>query len=361
MYEDAKQIHPMGVWKLPKNKVHMRKEICNNGEYMAQLKKDGYWYTYEKTATGINYLFSRKENVQGYLSEKSANVPHLIEALDKALPNGTILATEIHYPGKISSDVTKIMGSLPEKAISRQLGDHGLISMYIHDILEYDGKSLLDKTNYERYLILCEVVKKHKLAHISPYIEIAKTWVGKGLDKIIDKAFDDGEEGVVLKRKESFFEPGLKPAWNWIKFKIEDNCDVFCIGFVPPTKEYEGKTPETWLHWEHIESGEITTDTNHHEEPEYVPVTRNYARGWIGAIRIGVMKNGEVADIGEVSAGLTDEMFMSLSSDQETYMNEPLLVRCMQPTEQKLRHSVFLNWRDDINMKDCTWEKIFEE
>ena len=104
--------------------------ICASGDYFAQLKKDGYWYMFEKTEH-YSYLFSRTTSaVSGTLAEKSANVPHIMDIMNH-LPENTIIIGEIYYPGKSSKDVTPIMGSLPEKAIERQNGSYGFLHYYM--------------------------------------------------------------------------------------------------------------------------------------------------------------------------------------------------------------------------------------
>ena len=129
LYPEALIIEPMKINKIPDGKEHMFPSLCESGEYFAQLKKDGYWYMFEKTENH-SYLFSRNKSVEtGVLTEKGANVPHIMEILNH-LPTGTILIGEIYYPGKRSKDVTPIMGSLPEKAIERQDGEYGYLHYY---------------------------------------------------------------------------------------------------------------------------------------------------------------------------------------------------------------------------------------
>ena len=78
-YLEALIIEPMKINKIPKGKEHLLPSLCESGDYFAQLKKDGYWYMYEKTKN-YAYLFSRNESVEtGTLAEKSANVPHIME------------------------------------------------------------------------------------------------------------------------------------------------------------------------------------------------------------------------------------------------------------------------------------------
>lgn len=348
MYGKALEIKPMKVWKLPKDKEYLRKEICINGEYFGQIKKDGFWYMFEKDIEGNCFLFSRVISKQtGHLTEKSANVPHIISSLN-GVPNGTIIIGEIYYPeiGMTSKDVSKIMGSLPDKAIQRQ-EEYGKLHYYVYDILQLAGELLLNKTNWSRYCKLELVYNVYGLKQ-SPYIELAEVFEphNTNLDMMIDELINSGEEGMVLKSYYGKYIPDKKPAWNMIKFKREDDADVICLGFDPPTKEYSGKELENWQYWEETSNGKI-------------PITKPYAKGWIGAIKIGVIKNGEIIEIGTVSSGLTDEICEAIKADPMNYIGKPLSVKYMQTYEEALRHPVFVRWREDLNQSDCAYEKIF--
>ena len=61
-YPEAKMIEAMKINKIPTGKESMLSSICASGEYFAQLKKDGYFYEFEKTLH-YNYLFSRNKSV----------------------------------------------------------------------------------------------------------------------------------------------------------------------------------------------------------------------------------------------------------------------------------------------------------
>ena len=151
MYPEANMVEPMKIWQLPSGKENMLSQLCQSGEYFAQEKIDGYWYQFEKT-DNYSYLFSRNVSVQtGLLSEKSENVPHIIQAFNQ-LPAGTILIGEIYFPGGTSKDVTTIMGCLPEKAIERQKNNP--IHFYVHDIIMYNKIDLIKVKAELRYKIL---------------------------------------------------------------------------------------------------------------------------------------------------------------------------------------------------------------
>lgn len=337
-YPGAIMIPPMNVWKLPKNKLHKRKEVCESGKYFAQPKLDGSCYIYEKTKYGKSYLFSRRQSVKtDLLVEKGDRVPHIMEYLDSLVPNETILVMEIYYPGEKSRNVTSIMGCNAPKAVERQRNKP--LNAYIHDILMYEGRSCLGMTNIDRWHELSEVA----LAYFHPdFIKVADIKLDK-IDQFIEDCIDEGYEGAILKLSKGMYFPTKRKAWNFIKFKIESEYDVICTGFDPPNKEYQGTTPlEQWGFWE-----------------GQVPVTKPYAKGWVGALRLGVYKDGKIVDLGTVASGLTDAILEEIKVNPNKFVNQPLLIKAMEPTEGNLREKRFIKFRDDINPTDCTWTKIF--
>ena len=245
MYPEARMVLPMKIWKLPDGKENMFAEVCENGKYFASEKIDGFWYQYEKTQN-YAYLFSRSDSkVTGLLSEKSENVPHIMEAL-AVLPPNTTLIGEIYYPGKTSKDVTTIMGCLPEEARKRQKGNP--IHYYVHDIIMYDGVNLINAPAEDRYKILNKIWYLHHLDTF-PFLLLAETFTENIAERTAE-ILARGGEGVVLKKKSSKYTPDKRPAWDTIKIKQMDSVDLVCIGLCAPTKEYTGKDLENWTHWE---------------------------------------------------------------------------------------------------------------
>ena len=45
-------IEPMKINRIPDGKENLFPSICASGEYFAELKKDGYWYMFERDADG---------------------------------------------------------------------------------------------------------------------------------------------------------------------------------------------------------------------------------------------------------------------------------------------------------------------
>ena len=353
-------IPAMKIWKLPDGKESMFPEICESGEYFATLKKDGYWYMFEKTNDGRCYLFSRTVSRKtGILSEKIANVPHIEKALD-CLPCGSILIGEIYYPNGTSKDVTTIMGCLSPEAIKRQ-ESRGLIHYYIHDVIKYNGVDLKNEGSWVRYQVLKELWNKFYFSRYD-YLELAQA-ITEDIQEATAKALSDGEEGMVLKKKNFPYQPDKRPAWSSIKIKKMDDADVFVIGVCDATKEYTGKEIETWEYWETpegLKEGQYYLSSC--EYPSYYnPVTKGYYYGWKTAIRIGVYdENGKIIEIGTVSSGLNDELKNDLK-DFDKYYLRVCAVGCMEKDnkERTLRHPFFKNFRDDKDAKDCVVDAIF--
>lgn len=361
----AECIEAMKVWKIPEGREYKFAEVANSGDYFAQLKKDGYWYQFEKTDNGDNYLFSRTiSKTTGILTEKGANVPHIMEALD-IIPKGTILVGEIYYPNKTSKSVTRIMGCLPDKAIQRQ-EEQGYIHYYVHDIIKYKGESLMDKGAWERYEKLIDLWNECGLANYEAYLELAEVYT-KNIQEETAAALERGEEGMVLKKKDCPYTPGKRPAWHNLKIKKIDYLDAVCMGFCDPTKEYTGKEVETWPLWIKEEPNGIDYQLSLSSQfgvEGWTPVTKGYAYHWKTAIRVGAYDdNGNLKEIGTVASGLTDELRAKFGDEtlQHLYIGKVVKLQCMEldKKEQTLRHAFFKGFRDDKDAKDCKISEIF--
>ena len=343
---------------------------CDDGTWFAQLKKDGALYMYVKGLGGENYLFGRTVSKKtGLLTEKSANVPHIIEAFHD-IPNGTIILGEIYYPGKTSKDVTSIMGCLPQKAIERQNGTYGPIHYYIYDCLGYNGTSLLNYDNWTRYQVL-RAIWKHDIVvgSVIPWaLELADA-VDEEIYTSIGKALDAGEEGMVVKKKTAMYEPGKRPQ-TMLKAKQVDFIDAVIIGFKDPVVSYTGKEIEDWQYWVNPDNDSRYPIGCYYDKylieesgAFYTPVTKHYYYGWKNAIEIGAYDStGQLKSIGTIASGLTDFLREDMSLHPEDYLYKVVSIQCMMKDnkEQTLRHGFFISLRDDKNKEECKLEDIFK-
>ena len=345
------------------------KSACESGEYFGQLKKDGYWYQYEKASAECKYLFSRTASrTTGLQSEKSANVPHIIEALD-CLPAGTILVGEIYYPGGSSKNTTSIMGCLPQKAIERQKSTYGYIHFYVHDILRFNGIDFVNAGtgSWDRYRILQKIWEQYNLDEYD-FLELAKVWEDNLYSRVGD-SLTAGEEGMVIKKKDAPYEPGKRPMTN-LKAKKVDFIDAVVMGFEEPTREYYGKELETWGH--NILEDDDETDCRlqgtyadlceKFSNQKVVAVTKPYYYQWMNSrIIIGAYNNGTLEKIGVIHSGISDELKESMSKNPEQYLGKVCMIQCMEldAKEHTIRHGFFKGIREDKNSTECTFEAIF--
>ena len=346
LYPEAKMYSAM---KINKGTDELLKKVCESGTAFGQIKKDGYWYQFEKHEH-YSYLFSRSASTVTKLqSEKSANVPHIMEALS-VLPKDTILIGEIYYPGGSSKTVTTIMGCLPKKAIERQNGKSGLIHYYIHDIIMFNGLDFVKNkvSNYDRYRILKKIFEKYNLAN--DYIELAEAWTDN-LYSRVGTALAAGEEGMVIKVKDGIYEPDKRPL-TMLKAKKVDFIDAVIIGFEEPTKEYYGKEIQNWNYWIQNENGQPGA------------VTKPYYMGWHNSrIKIGAYNNkGILVEIGTIHSGISDEMKEDMTNNPNKYLNKVCSIQCMEldKKEHTIRHGFFKYMRDDKDIIDCQIEDIFK-
>ena len=365
LYPEAEDmmLPAMLIWKLPAGKEDKLSEVCENGDYFLEEKVDGAFYQFVKTQN-YSYLFGRTVSRKtGLLTEKSANVPHIIDALS-TIPADTVIVGEIYVPGGTSKDVTSIMGCLAEKAIARQKDKP--IHFYLHDITFYNGEDVTALGAEDRYDLLHKLWDECGLAQYS-FLRLAEK-VTENLEQTISDILARGGEGAVLKKKDAPYTPDKRPAWSTVKIKQMDSIDLVCMGFCPPTKEYTGKEIETWPYWvkttddpEFGEVEELSTSCKYGEEG-WQPATKYYAFNQYSAIKIGVYDgNGTLVELGTVSSGLTDEMKQNMSEDPELYLGRVVSLDCMSIDKgsKTLRHPVFKAWRDDKNPEDCKINEVF--
>lgn len=340
-YPGAYMIPAMKVAGFTKERQHMKKEILNSEEYFAEEKIDGNFYMLEKTEKG-NYLFSRNTSkVTGLLTEKGENTPHLFEELS-FLPNNTVLVGEIAVGDKFK-EVRTIMGCKKDRAIQRQK-QNGWVLYYPFDILVYDGEEIYNKwVTLDRVKFLRELIEKN--SEQTPHIKTLKMSTEKNKEQFLEEIFQEGKEGIVLKKINGIYHPDQRKAWEWMRIKKEDQHDVIAIDFNEPVKEYSGKEINKWEYWE--------GDT---------PVTKPYYFGWIGSIQMGVYySTGEIVNIGSVSSGLSEKVLEEIKQSPNDYLFKPMKIKSMETTEDyKLREPSFIEFRDDIDIQDCTWDKIFK-
>lgn len=338
LYPGSLQIPAMLYSKAPDGEKLLRE--LGSKKYIGQEKIDGSFYQLEKTDDGHIYLFSRAISKKtGELSEKIANVPHIKEWAEQ-LPNGTILIGEIYVPGGKSNDTTKIMGALPEKAIERQKDNP--IHYYVHDMIRYNGKSLIDTDFEHRYSDLCEHIDIE--CDNPDWLRVASSFTGYDMYKTIQRYLDNGSEGCVIKLKSGLYLPGKRPVWNFKVKEQVDSLDFVILDLLDPEKEYTGKELDTWKYYK-----------------DDVPVTKDYYMGWKNALSVGAYKDGKLVYVGRVASGLTDEMKAHMTKEPDLYIGSVCEIQAMSIDKERktFRHPRLISMRFDKNPNECQLDEIF--
>ena len=338
----------------------------NSGEWIAQQKIDGAWYMLEKIDDDHIYLFGRTISKKtGELTEKSENVPHIVEWA-KQLPDDTVLIGEIYVPGGKSNDVTKIMGCTPANAIKRQKSNEygGWIHYYLFDCIRYNGVDLMNEPFINRYQYLLK--NTYNL-----YIHLATNY-DSDFEIVLANIFLLGGEGMVFKRKDSIYEPDKRPMTCFKMKEHVDSIDFICTALLEPEMEYTGKEVDTWPYWYCPEwdktyfwsfdpNNPTSAPYSFDDVPGIIPVTKHWYYGWKNAMRLGAYKDGKIIEIGRVASGLSDDIRKDMAEHPEKYLNQVVQVSCMSLNKKHktIRHPVFETMRYDKDIKDCQLEEIF--
>jgi DNA ligase D-like protein (predicted ligase)/DNA ligase D-like protein (predicted 3'-phosphoesterase) len=103
----------------------------------------------------------------------------------------------------------------------------------VFDILEKDGKTLVNLPLLERKKILQDSVKEGEHVVLSDFVK-------EQGEAYYESALKKGLEGVMAKRKASFYQPGLRSG-DWMKMKQLQSCDCVIFGYTKGTGA-RGKT-----------------------------------------------------------------------------------------------------------------------
>jgi len=204
----------------------------------------------------------------------------------------------------------------------------------VFDILEKDGNPLTKLPLMERKKILKDSLKEGKNVLLSDFIE------EKG-EAYYQLALDKGLEGVMAKKKESYYEEGLRTG-SWLKIKKLRTCDCIIFGYTKGADSRE-KT--------------------------------------FGALLLGLYdKDGKPVYVGKVGTGFTQEMLGILTDkfeklktdvapfkpevgDVVTWLEPKLVCEVIYQVvtrDIKLRMARFQRLREDKSPAECTLDQIIE-
>lgn len=364
-YIDGKDFLNCGIqlyWSFPSSyKGDKKQEIKNlifSNDYLGSRKKDGYFIRFLKDEDGNSFLLSRTKGVNGSYGEKIGKVLHLHPFFEK-LPNGTCLIGEAYLKNASGSKhITSVLGCLDQKANERQKKEK--IVLYFFDISAANGKNLMNEPFQDRV----ELLKKFSIDYENePYIEFAKYFRGEELWCELMKAFDDGEEGIVITHQNCPMFEKRTPARKTIKVKRELDETIDCFfgeNYRPPTRVYTGKflsDHNTWINVMTEERLEGQLYENYINGEPIEPTTKGFHNKWIGSAEICVMNGDKIVPIGFLS-NLSEEIL----SNYKDYVGKCIEVQAMEidwsnSEKPSLRHGKMIGFRD-LNPSDCTMDKL---
>lgn len=323
--EPPDEVKPMLASKGNDEKIT---EAMESDSWLAEPKLDGSRYIASFTDNGVRFTSRRTSVKTNAPVDKSENVPHLTLPFPDL--SGTVIDGEIMRTSDIygtSNDVTRIMGSSPDKAVERQELE-GWVYYHVWDILFVCGVDVQKQPLSVRRRALENVIEEWG----NSYVKI----VDQRQDKraLLNEIANRNLEGIILKNKNSIYIQD-KRSPHWIKVKKEQTYDVVITGYDEPKEESK-------------KASGVLSKTKYKE------------KGWIGAIRYGCYRDGQLVEVGSVS-GMDDDTRRCLSNNKEKFLHSVIEIKGQEVLKDAIRHPRFIRFRDDKDAEACKWDDIFGE
>lgn len=209
MPDKAKFIEPM---------LLLRTEKLPEGlEWLRELKFDGY------RALAINsggkiHLRSRNDN------DFNARYPGIVKAL-AAMPDETVIDGEVvalDAEGRPSFNTLQNYGSAGAP-----------LHFFIFDLLILKGKDVMGEPLVKRR----DLIEEHVLPKLADPIRYSPILEGS-LKDLVRSVKAQGLEGLVAKRRDSGYEPGLRSG-AWMKMRVNAGQELVIGGYTPSPKNFD--------------------------------------------------------------------------------------------------------------------------
>ena len=426
-YEDAgiKAISPMLAKELEEEE---KQNAClSSPYYYVEEKFDGTRATLHFFEEFTRCFSRRVSEKTGWFCENSDSVPHI---RDIAIPElaGTIIDGEMFIPNRPFKDVSSTLNCKWDKAVARQ-EEIGKIVFHAFDIMYYKGirvelfplhkrkkylQEVIDTVNSKYVEMVAyhscggliavnsyvsthgDPMKLLEKGKIDSYPALKQDLISQygGFHTLTPRGFYEyivatGGEGVIVKPKNGKYY--YKRGWEYSKIKKFLTREVIIMGFSDPTDDYKGKFPtiDKWDYWESDthEIYDMTVMTpmekvefaKYFDVKKYRPVSKFYAKRWVGNIRFGVIITPEemhslpknkkfhiedmiiagddvlVLEVGECS-GFDEETREWLTERKHNLKGHVIEVKANEIFKDtgKLRHPRFLRFRTDKSPTSCT-------
>lgn len=189
--------------------------VPEDGQWTYELKLDGYRLEAVKRDGKVT-IYSRRGNV---LNQR---FPYIAAALsgmpDESVIDGEVVAVDDE--GRSDFNLLQNFRSAADK-----------IHYYVFDVLLHEGTSLLNTPLSARRKLL------HKIVPINDRISLSAVNPGS-LESMLSFVRENGLEGVIGKRADSFYEPG-KRTGSWVKHRINLGQEFVVGGYTKGTLGFD--------------------------------------------------------------------------------------------------------------------------
>jgi DNA ligase D-like protein (predicted ligase) len=305
----------------------LRTESLPSGEqWLYELKLDGYRAIGFRRNRDVS-LRSRNDN------DFSVRYPAVVKALAR-LPDNTVVDGEIvafDHEGRASFNALQNYGSAPAPVV-----------FYVFDVLVLSGKDLRREPLQKRRVLL----EKKVLPRLPEPVRYSAP-LDAELPVLIQSVKAHGFEGLVAKRRNSPYEPGLRSG-AWMKMRVNRGQEFVIGGYTRGTKTFDA------LVFGYYEGDKLI----------YAARTRN---GFSPATRAQLfrrfkgleMRECPFANLPEAKGGRWGQG-LTKAKMAECQWLKPVLVGQFEFLEwtgdNHLRHSKFVGLREDKNAKDVVRE-----
>jgi DNA ligase D-like protein (predicted ligase) len=305
----------------------LRTEKLPDGpEWQVELKLDGYRAPAIKSS-GKVHLRSRNDN------DFNARYPGVVKAL-APMPDDTVIDGEVVA---LDADGRPSFNSL------QNYGSSGApLHFFIFDLLILKGRDLMGEPLVKRR----ELIEEHVLPKLADPIRYSPVLEGT-LKQLIHSVKTQGLEGLVAKRRDSKYEPGLRSG-AWQKMRVNAGQELVIAGYTPSSKNFDA------LVIGYYQEGKLM----------YAARTRN---GFSPASRVELFKKLKPLEIAECPfANLPEKKAgrwgagLTAAKMAECQWLKPRTVAQFEfvewTSDAHLRHSRFVALREDKKAKDVRRE-----
>src|SRR5262250_2927408 len=191
--------------------------IPEGKEWLYEVKFDGYRCIAGKSQNGVT-LWLRRGN------DFTSQFPHIARACER-LPIDTLLDGEIMAIDK--------SGRISFNLLQHHRSHAQALLFYAFDVIVHRGENLVNAPLEKRQTVLNEIFED--LGKNASAVCLSET-IDATPKELIRVAKEVGFEGIVAKRKTSFYEPG-KRSRAWLKYRVHKGQDV--IGEYVPDNPFD--------------------------------------------------------------------------------------------------------------------------